>query len=281
MSCDQSRGLRSQGFAGGPNPKRRSATLGVARWANTHDFPPLQVEFVLGYYSHKQGLHSTQGRKGRKSHVFRDSPGRPPPPLPPPIRPLSPHPAIKAKTSITSVPATATKKKVHQRVNDYGGLCTGNAPRGWLRVCLCFVHTLYLCSNQQTRARLRRQDERRRGSLAPSSSAAIQALTAPAGYGGSEGGGGGGGDGDGALILKGVGAEIRSDQARLNEGGWLLQTDMFIPTSSTAVLLLCLSEKPTSVTRRDLFLLLDEFDRRTRHPLLWQKGWRWSQGLQP
>lgn len=58
---------------------------------------------------------------------------------------------------------------------------------------------------------MRRQDERRRGSLAPSSSSAIEALTAPLGHRGD--GGRGGGD---ASLLEGVGREVRSGEA---EGG--------------------------------------------------------------
>ena len=58
---------------------------------------------------------------------------------------------------------------------------------------------------------MRRQDERRRGSLAPSSSSAIEALTAPLGHGGDDGRGGGD-----ASLLEGVGKEVRSDEA---EGG--------------------------------------------------------------
>lgn len=56
---------------------------------------------------------------------------------------------------------------------------------------------------------MRLQDERRRGSLAPSSSSAIGALTAPAGYGG-DGNAGRGGD---ASLLEGVGKEVRSGSA--------------------------------------------------------------------
>lgn len=54
---------------------------------------------------------------------------------------------------------------------------------------------------------MRRQDERRRGSLAPSSSSAIEALTAPVGHGGD-----GGRVGD-ASLLEGVGKEVRSGHA--------------------------------------------------------------------
>eukprot|EP00752_Nemacystus_decipiens_P005170 g4692.t1 len=59
------------------------------------------------------------------------------------------------------------------------------------------------------KAKLRRHDERRRGSLAPSSSSAIEALTAPLGHGGD---GGRGGD---ASLLEGVGKE--EDGAALME----------------------------------------------------------------
>lgn len=50
---------------------------------------------------------------------------------------------------------------------------------------------------------MRRQDERRRGSLAQSSSAGIKALTAPFGQGG----------GSEVSLLEGVGKEIRSAPA--------------------------------------------------------------------
>eukprot|EP00903_Cladosiphon_okamuranus_P008689 g8325.t1 len=55
------------------------------------------------------------------------------------------------------------------------------------------------------RAKIRRQDERRRGSLDPSSSSAIEALTAPAGHGGGDAG-----RGAGASLLEGIGKEVRS-----------------------------------------------------------------------
>lgn len=71
-------------------------------------------------------------------------------------------------------------------------------------------HVLTDMLNRQSRARLRRQGERRRASLPPASSLAIEALAAPVGHGGS-----GGVDGDGALLLEGVGVEIRSDHAEL------------------------------------------------------------------
>lgn len=58
--------------------------------------------------------------------------------------------------------------------------------------------------NPQRRAKIRREDERRRGSLAPSSSSAIEALIAPVGHGSD------GGRGSDASLLEGVGKEVRS-----------------------------------------------------------------------